>query len=123
MRILNYILLAVADIAGSRAFYSPILGIEPVEASPTFLLYVLPNGIKLGFWIAKEIEPTPRAAGGVEVTFSEENDAAVDATFADWSGKAEVLQQPTRMDFGYTFVVADPDGHRLRVFTPAARPR
>ena len=123
MRILNYILLSVADVARSRAFYSTLLGIEPVEASPTFLLYVLPNGIKLGLWLASEIEPAPRAAGGVEVTFSEENDAAIDATFADWSERAEVLQQPTRMDFGYTFVVADPDGHRLRVFTPAANPR
>jgi len=123
MRILNYILLAVADVAKSRAFYTPLLGMEPVEASPTFLLYVLPNGIKLGLWIASEIEPAPRAAGGVEVTFSELDDDALDATFADWSSKAEVLQQPTRMDFGYTFVVADPDGHRLRVFTPAANPR
>jgi hypothetical protein len=25
-----------------------------------------------------------------------------------------------QMDFGYTFVAADPDGHRLRVFVPEA---
>lgn len=123
MRILNYILLSVADVTRSQAFYTPLLGIEPVEASPTFLLYVLPNSLKLGLWIASEIEPAPRAAGGVEVTFSEDNDDALEATFADWSGKAEVLQKPTRMDFGYTFVVADPDEHRLRVFTPATNPR
>ena len=24
------------------------------------------------------------------------------------------------MDFGHTFVAADPDGHRLRVFVPGA---
>ena len=31
----------------------------------------------------------------------------------------EILQKPTRMDFGFTFVGLDPDGHRLRVFAPA----
>lgn len=123
MPILNYILLSVADTAKSHDFYTSLLGIQPVEASPTFLLYVLPNGIKLGLWLASEIEPAPRTAGGVEVTFSEKDDVGIDAIFADWSGKAEVLQKPTQMDFGYTFVVADPDGHRLRVFAPAADPR
>jgi hypothetical protein len=31
---------------------------------------------------------------------------------------AAILQPPTAMDFGYTFLAADPDGHRLRVFAP-----
>ena len=38
MRTLNYILLAVANPAASKAFYSGLLGIEPVENSPTFVL-------------------------------------------------------------------------------------
>lgn len=123
MRSLNYILLAVADPASSAAFYSALLGIAPVENSPTFVLYVLPNGIKLGLWIKTDIEPAPLAAGGVEVCFSEADDDAVRATFADWQGKATILQRPTTMDFGFTFVAEDPDGHRLRVFAPAANPR
>jgi len=124
MRTLNYILLAVADPARSAAFYSSLLGIKPVENSPTFVLYVLPNGIKLGLWSKGEIEPAPRTAGGVEVTFSESDDAAVSATFADWSAKgATILQSPTRMDFGFTFTAEDPDGHRLRVFAAANSPR
>jgi catechol 2,3-dioxygenase-like lactoylglutathione lyase family enzyme len=61
MRTLNYILLAVADPARSATFYSALLGIEPVHNAPTFVLYVLPNGIKLGLWIKEEIEPAPRA--------------------------------------------------------------
>ena len=123
MRTLNYILLAVADPARSAAFYSNLLGIEPVQNSPTFVLYVLPNGIKLGLWIKDEIEPAPLPVGGVEVTFSEDNDDAVRATFADWKNKATIIQQPTAMDFGFTFVAEDPDGHRLRVFARAADPR
>lgn len=31
-----------------------------------------------------------------------------------------ILQEPVRMDFGTAFVATDPDGHRLRVFVPAA---
>lgn len=123
MRTLNYILLAVADPAASKQFYSNLLGLEPVQNSPTFVLYVLPNGMKLGLWIKDEIEPRPLPVGGVEVTFSEDDEAAVRATYADWSGKAKVLQEPVAMDFGFTFVVEDPDGHRIRVFARAADPR
>lgn len=123
MRTLNYILLAVADPAASEAFYTRLLGTKPVESSPTFVLYVLPNGMKLGLWIRDEMEPAPLPAGGVEVTFSEDDDAAVRATYADWKNKATVLQEPVAMDFGFTFVVEDPDGHRLRVFARAADPR
>ena len=123
MRTLNDILLAVADPAASKQFYSNLLGLEPVQNSPTFVLYVLPNGVKLGLWIKYEIEPKPLPVGGVEVTFSEDDDAAVRATYADWSGKAKVLQEPVAMDFGFTFVVEDPDGHRIRVFARAADPR
>ena len=124
MTVLNYILLSVADPARSEAFYSKLLNAKPVENSPTFVLYVLPNGIKLGLWINTGMEPKPLPAGGVEVTFSEASEAAVRTTFADWEAKgATILQQPTTMDFGFTFVASDPDGHRLRVFAPAANPR
>jgi predicted enzyme related to lactoylglutathione lyase len=45
-------------------------------------------------------------------------------TYAAWTKLGlEVVQEPTRMDFGFTFVVADPDGHRLRPFVLAADPR
>ena len=123
MRTLNYILLAVADPARSATFYSALLGIQPVENSPTFVLYVLPNGIKLGLWIKGEIEPAPRAAGGIEISFSEDNYDAVRSTFDDWKNKTRIIQQPTEMDFGFTFVAEDPDGHRLRVFAPSPDPR
>ena len=123
MPTLNYILLAVADPAASARFYTALLGREPVENSPTFVLYVLPNGIKLGLWIANEMVPAPKPAGGVEVCFSLTNDQALHTTFADWQTKADILQHPTTMDFGLTFVAVDPDGHRLRVFSPAANPR
>jgi predicted enzyme related to lactoylglutathione lyase len=46
---------------------------------------------------------------------------AVGVTHADWSKRGlTIAQPPTQMDFGHTFVALDPDGHRLRVFAPAA---
>ncbi len=49
--------------------------------------------------------------------FAEASDAAVDERFAQWTGEGIVIaQEPTRMEFGYTFAGLDPDGHRLRVY-------
>jgi len=31
----------------------------------------------------------------------------------------EILQAPVTLEFGHTFVGADPDGHRLRVYSRA----
>ncbi|MCS6762573.1 MAG: VOC family protein [Candidatus Devosia symbiotica] len=119
MRILKYILLAVADPAASSRFYSDLLGLTPVQDSPTFVLFVLPNGIKLGFWIASEIEPAPKLVGDVEIAFSEADDTDVRAIYASWQHKASIVQRPTQTDFGFIFVAEDPDSHRLRVFSPA----
>lgn len=53
----------------------------------------------------------------MEIVFAEDSDAQVDERFAQWTGNGLVIaQQPTRMEFGYTFVALDPDGHRLRVY-------
>jgi predicted enzyme related to lactoylglutathione lyase len=46
--------------------------------------------------------------------------AEVDKTHDAWKEKGlKILQPPTDMDFGRTFVALDPDRHRLRVFFPA----
>ena len=123
MRTLNYLLLAVANPAKSAELYTKLLGVEPVENSPTFVLYVLPNGVKIGLWIKDEIEPAPKAAGGVEISFTEDSRDSVLATYAAWKTLAKVVQEPTQMDFGFTFVVEDLDGHRLRPFVLADQPR
>lgn len=124
MRTLNYLLLAVADPGKSAALYTKLLGVEPVENSPTFVLYVLPNGIKIGLWIKAEIEPTPKPAGGIEISFTEDSKDAVLATYAAWRALGvKIVQEPTNMDFGFTFVIEDPDGHRLRPFVLAEQPR
>jgi catechol 2,3-dioxygenase-like lactoylglutathione lyase family enzyme len=124
MPTLDYLLLAVEDPQRSAKLYDQLLGLPPVENSPTFVLYVLPNGFKLGLWSAAEMKPSPKPAGGSELSFSLPDEASVRQTFAAWTALGmEVVQEPTRMDFGFTCVVADPDGHRLRPFVLAADPR
>jgi catechol 2,3-dioxygenase-like lactoylglutathione lyase family enzyme len=121
---LNYLLLAVKDPRRSAEIYDQLLGVKPVENSPTFVLYVLPTGFKVGLWAAEGMKPVPRPAGGVELSFSLPDEAAVRATYAAWTGLGlAVVQEPTHMDFGFTFVVSDPDGHRLRPFARAVDPR
>jgi catechol 2,3-dioxygenase-like lactoylglutathione lyase family enzyme len=124
MRTLNYLLLAVRNPRASATLYTKLLGREPVENSETFVLYVLPTGLKIGLWVASEIEPKPAPPGGVEISFTEESKDAVLKTYDEWKKLGlKVLQEPTTMDFGFTFVVEDPDGHRLRPFVLADRPR
>ena len=124
MRTLNYLLLAVRDPLKSSELYSKLLGREPVEKAPTFVLYVLPTGLKIGLWLADEMDPKPLPAGGIEISFTEESRDAVSATHDEWQKLGlNIVQAPTDMDFGFTFVAEDPDGHRLRPFVLADQPR
>jgi len=122
MRSLDYILLAVRDPLQSAALYAQVLGTEPVEKAPTFVLYVLGNGGKIGLWLADDVVPRAKPAGGAEISFTEPDKAALLATHEAWKAAGlTILQPPTEMDFGFTFTAEDPDGHRLRPFVPAPR--
>ena len=116
----SYTLLYVNSPEASGAFYSQILGLTPVETSSTFCLFVLETGTKLGFWSKHTVEPAATPVGGSELAFAVSDNATVDSTFANWSARGmQIAQTPCSLDFGYTFVAQDPDGHRLRVFAPA----
>jgi predicted enzyme related to lactoylglutathione lyase len=120
----NYLLAAVEDPRRSATLYSQLFGHPPVDVADTFVLYVFPNGTKLGLWKASTMEPKPARPGGVEIAFSLESREAVLRTYDDWTKLGlRVVQEPTDMDFGFTFVVEDPDGHRLRPFVLAERPK
>ncbi|CAI2436884.1 Extradiol dioxygenase (fragment) [Serratia proteamaculans] len=42
----------------------------------------------------------------------------VDALYQQWREQGlEMIQPPVTLDFGYSFVACDPDGHRLRVYS------
>lgn len=118
----NFLLFYVASPIESAAFYARILGREPIEASPGFALFVLDSGLKLGLWVRNGVEPAveglPQHASG-ELAFAVPDVKAVQAAHQAWLALGiPMLQAPTQMDFGFTFTAVDPDGHRLRVFTP-----
>ena len=117
----NFVILYVDNPPRSAAFYKDLLGRAPVESSPTFALFVLDAGFKLGLWSRHTVEPATHATGGGnELCLAVDGKQQVDRMFADWGGRGlTVAQAPVEMDFGYTFVVLDPDQHRLRVFAPA----
>ncbi|MFE8049639.1 VOC family protein [Brenneria goodwinii] len=117
----NMIILYVDSPANSVRFYTDLLNTPPLEASPTFAMFALDSGVMLGLWSKHTVEPASSAAGGGgELAFSATNNEEVDILYASWSQRGlEMVQTPTHLDFGYTFVAADPDGHRLRVFAPA----
>jgi catechol 2,3-dioxygenase-like lactoylglutathione lyase family enzyme len=118
----NFVILYVDSPAASASFYADLLGKPPVESSPTFAMFALDSGVMLGLWSRRTVEPATTApGGGGEIAFTVADADAVHAVHADWRKRGlTVIQVPTRLDFGHTFVALDPDGHRLRVFAPAA---
>jgi catechol 2,3-dioxygenase-like lactoylglutathione lyase family enzyme len=117
----TFILLYVDNPEASSLFYADLLGHKPIETSPTFVMFALGPSLMLGLWSRHTVKPAPTvSAGGGEIAFTSDTAAAVDATYTEWSKRGPILQTPMDMDFGRSFVALDPDGHRLRVFAPAA---
>lgn len=119
---INFVLLYVDSPPASAKFYADLLGKPPVEQSATFAMFAMDSGLMLGLWSRHTVEPAPVAAAGAsEIAFAVDSAGTVGSMFADWSKRGlSIAQKPTDMDFGHTFVALDPDGHRLRVFAPAA---
>ncbi|MBR9866366.1 MAG: extradiol dioxygenase [Oceanospirillales bacterium] len=117
----NFIILYVENPSRSVEFYSAILGKAPVENSPTFAVFVLDSGMKFGLWLKQDVEPEIRAPGvSGEIVFTLSDKIDVSRTYSDWKGCGlTIIQEPVAMEFGYTFVALDPDGNRLRAFSPA----
>ncbi|MDF0695118.1 VOC family protein [Rhizobium sp. MC63] len=114
----NSILLFVTDAPKSASFYKQLLGLDPVESGPTFAMFILPSGLALGLWGKAGVKPAPTAAGGgCDLGFKVATADMVDTLHAEWQGKGTtILFPPSDLDFGRSFVAADPDGHRLRVY-------
>lgn len=112
---LGLVLLFVSNPQVSSLFYRKIFELEPIEESPTFVMFALKNGVMLGLWSKYTAEPrVEAAAGALEICFPSDD---IDSLYADWCKKhVTVMQKPTDMDFGRTFVALDPDGHRIRMY-------
>lgn len=117
---ISFVLLYVDNVAASEAFYAKALGRGAIESSATFAMIPAAPGLMLGLWRRDGVSPPAGPSGGGELAIAVGGNAEVDATCEAWRAKGiEIAQTPTSMDFGYTFLARDPDGHRLRVFAPA----
>jgi len=116
----NLILLYVDSAATSTAFYADLLGKEPIQSTPTFSMFALDSGIRLGLWSRRDVKPVAMASGGAaELALSVADCGAVNALYEQWAERGvAIAQRPAQMDFGYSFVALDRDGHRLRVIAP-----
>jgi len=99
----------------SAEFYRNVLGLQSIEESPTFAMFSLANGVMLGLWSRYTAEPRVEALpGAMDICFPTED---VDSMYESLGQKSVTLiQKPTDMDFGRTFVFLDPDGHRIRMY-------
>ena len=116
----NFLLLHVQDHVASAALYHALLGIPIVDQKPDIAILPLRDGVMLGLWSRDTVEPRSTGqTGASEIAFAVADAAAVETLHVDWQRHGlSIIQAPTRMSFGTTFVAVDPDGHRLRVFAP-----
>src|SRR5262249_43664419 len=117
----SFVLLYVDNPPTSARFYADLIGSPILEQSPTFAMLPLRDGVMLGLWSRDTVEPKAAStAGASEVAFTVADAPMVQATHAAGVTRGlTIVQAPTTMDFGPTFVALDPDGHRLRVFASA----
>ncbi|OCQ43998.1 drug:proton antiporter [Aeromonas veronii] len=118
MLVPQFTILYVTNPTRCALFYRELFGREPVEESPTFAMFVFESGARLALWSSATVEPAvTKTAGAMELAFALPDDDAVDRLSAEWLARGlPLIQAPTKMEFGYTSMALDPDGHRLRLY-------
>ena len=121
MALPHFVLLYVGDPQASAAFYARLLDRQPLDSSPNFVMFELAPDLRLGLWARADVSPAPHEPSDTgELAMAVGSNEEVEALCADGKRKGvTILQEPVVKDFGLTFLAADPDGHRLRVFCPA----
>ncbi|MBG2877511.1 phenazine biosynthesis protein [Proteus alimentorum] len=113
----NSIILYVNDIVKSTEFYANILESSPVEQYSEFSVFILSDYFILGLQTKSGIDPKPQPQfGGFELCMSDITNQDVDSIYLNWCELGvKIIMKPTMLEFGYTFVAVDLDGHRLRI--------
>ena len=124
---INFITLAVADVAVARRFYVQGLGWPPALDVPGVVMIRLSPTLVLSLWSAAEFEaevgPIRRGEGITPITLAHNvpSPDAVDQVLADaQAAGAPVVQTGRQRDWGgYSGYFSDPDGIRWEVaFNP-----
>lgn len=113
----NSIIIYVDNVSLSTEFYKKILKSSPLETYEEFSVFSLGADFILGIQAKAGIDPKPQPQfGGFEICMSDVTKSEVDVVYQEWKKLGVAFElEPTNLEFGYTFVAVDPDGHRLRV--------
>lgn len=118
----NLFLIYVRDAAASARFYGDLFDMEPAFTSPFFISFDIAGGVSFAVWSGEDADADARAADAGDAPRHEigltlpGGAAEIDARFEQWRAKGlQVVSEPHDAVFGRTFVVADPDGHLIRV--------
>lgn len=111
------VILYVTDVEASTTFYRQALNKEPIETFDDFAVFALTEDVTIGLQTRDQIDPAATGTpGSVELSMSYATHDDVDQLYQDWTTlDFPIALEPTTLEFGYTFVATDPDGHRLRV--------
>nr|WP_272212766.1 VOC family protein [Marinicella sp. W31]MDC2878683.1 VOC family protein [Marinicella sp. W31] len=120
MSAINLIVLYVEDTEKSGAFYERLLGQKANALSPGFTAFHMPGGLMLGLWRKSTAQPEAEGGPGVmEVGIMTDENGGVATFFERAEADGYTILQPlVTASFGPTFVIADPDGHRIRICEP-----
>jgi len=112
--------LYVSDVAASARFYTDVLTRDPVYLSDNYAQFQLGTESRLGLWRQGDVTPSPCGAGcRSEIDFLVADRSEVEAVHARWQAlNVAIVQGPAMLDFGFSVLAHDPDGHRLRVLAP-----
>ncbi len=112
----NLQLIYVTDIAHSSAFYKKLFNAEPVFSSPRYVAFSADDYALFALWTGG-IAPDPAAPRFSEIGIMLSSNEKVDKLYEQWNEDPEIkiIQKPYTEVFGRTFLVADPDGHIIRV--------
>jgi len=122
----DFVILYVNDVALSTTFYQDMLGAKPEMEMEGFAMFVTENGQHFGLQARDTAPPAPHlngiAGGGTELGLQLAGDADVNDLHAAWVDRGiDIVETPNAKPFGYTVMAADPDGHRIRAYAPAAQ--
>ncbi|TCT33089.1 VOC family protein [Martelella mediterranea] len=120
MKPVNLIVLYVDDVQKSAIFYQALLGLQPNVLSEGFIAFHMPGGLMLGLWRKATAKPEAEGGPGVsEIGVMMDAPGGVAAFYRQAEADGYIILQPlATAPFGPTFVIADPDGHRIRVCEP-----
>jgi len=119
MLTIDSIVLYVEDVKTSTEFYTKLFSCKAKALSPTFVTINLASGPLLELkQRAETLPPYEVTGGGTELSIAASSKESLMKIYATWSANGVVcLQPPNELVFGTTFVVLDPDKHRIRVFS------